>query len=189
VVQRIGRLLGFASFALLLGCGPSEEKLSEQSRAHAAALQSKLGATLQEAIADRGPAHAIAVCRHDAPAIASELSTEGWEVGRTALKLRNPDNAPDEWERKVLESFVARIEAGEDPTKIEHHEIVERGATRTFRYMKAIPTGGLCLTCHGEKDSMPSEVRDRLAELYPEDRATGFGAGELRGAFTISRSL
>lgn len=52
-----------------------------------------------------------------------------------------------------------------------------------FRYMKAIPTKGLCLTCHGEALTEP--VKATLAELYPEDKATGFKVGDIRGAFSI----
>ncbi|RMG95091.1 MAG: DUF3365 domain-containing protein, partial [Candidatus Dadabacteria bacterium] len=29
----------------------------------------------------------------------------------------------------------------------------------------------------------------KIRELYPEDRATGFRAGELRGAFTLSKPV
>ena len=53
--------------------------------------------------------------------------------------------------------------------------------------MKAIPTGGLCLQCHGTAIAPP--VAEKLAELYPGDKATGFEQGDLRGAFVITRQL
>jgi hypothetical protein len=49
--------------------------------------------------------------------------------------------------------------------------------------MKAIPTGGLCLACHGE--TIDPAVAGKIAELYPEDKATGFREGDLRGAFVV----
>ncbi len=57
-----------------------------------------------------------------------------------------------------------------------------------FRMVKAIPTGEICLVCHGGAEVKP-EVEARLAELYPDDRARGFGPGEMRGVFTLSKLL
>jgi hypothetical protein len=51
--------------------------------------------------------------------------------------------------------------------------------------MKAIPVGQVCLTCHGS-DIAP-ELRTEINTYYPEDMATGFELGELRGAFTITK--
>jgi hypothetical protein len=59
---------------------------------------------------------AIQVCKERAPAIAQTLyAKSGWEVGRTSLRLRNPAlNAPDAWEKQVLQSFEKRKAGGED---------------------------------------------------------------------------
>ena len=62
----------------------------------------------------------------------------------------------------------------------------EKDGKRVFRYMKAIPTGALCLNCHGT--TLAPEVAAKLHELYPADAATGFNAGDLRGAFTITET-
>ena len=53
--------------------------------------------------------------------------------------------------------------------------------------MKAIPTQPLCLACHGQEIAPP--VAEKLAELYPGDKATGFEEGDLRGAFVVVRQL
>jgi hypothetical protein len=66
-------------------------------------------------------------------------------------------------------------------------ERVEANGTKTFRFMKAIPTAELCLACHG-KDLAP-EVAAEIAESYPDDQATGFALGDIRGAFTLSKPL
>ncbi len=66
--------------------------------------------------------------------------------------------------------------------------MVDQQGQRTYRYMKAIPTAEKpCLACHGK--ALAPQVRARLDALYPEDRATGYEAGEIRGAFTLSRPL
>lgn len=158
------------------------------SRATVKEFMQTLKQELQGGMQDGGPVNAISVCNLSAPAIANTYSVRnGWDVGRTSLKLRNPDNAPDDWERSVLESFEERKAAGEDPAKIEHYEAVRRDGVREFRYMKAIPTAQLCLACHGE--NIDSITMTRLEKLYPDDQARGYKAGDIRGAFTIIQPL
>jgi hypothetical protein len=41
----------------------------------------------------------------------------------------------------------------------------------------------LCLTCHGS--NLDADIAASIAERYPEDRATGFEAGDLRGVFWV----
>ena len=143
---------------------------------------------LQAGMQDGGPVNAVSVCNLTAPAIASTYSARyGWDVGRTSLKLRNPANAPDAWERPVLESFEERKRAGEDPAKMEYYEVIQEDGISKLRYMKAIPTAGLCLACHGEQ--LDSVVKARLETLYPDDQALGYRVGDIRGAFTITQPL
>jgi hypothetical protein len=51
-------------------------------------------------------------------------------------------------------------------------------------YVEPIRVKSMCLTCHGA--TLAPEVASRIAELYPEDQATGFGEGDLRGVFWVS---
>jgi hypothetical protein len=147
-----------------------------------------LKAALQQAMKEGGPVNAIAVCNEKAPAIATEMSTrKGWRVARTSLKVRNQANAPDDWERTVLEDFEKRKAQGDKPEAMEHYEIVKNNGKQVFRYMKAIPTVEICTTCHGEQ--IGDEIAAKLKELYPADQATGFKPGDLRGAFTITQPL
>jgi hypothetical protein len=112
----------------------------------------------------------------------------GVDVRRTAMRLRNPENAPSAREVEILKSFAERIKAGEDMAKIEHAEIVGSGGDRTHVYMKPIPMASEpCATCHGT-DIKP-EIRERISQLYPKDQATGFSAGELRGAFVVKQPV
>ncbi len=155
-----------------------------QARTLAARFKQALEARLLEAMARGGPAHAIEICRTDAPALAQRIGeAAGWQVRRTSLRVRNPANAPDPWERAVLERFEREAAAGADPATLEYHETMDAPQGPVLRYMKAIPTAAPCLTCHGEGLAPP--VRDALDRLYPQDRARGFSAGDLRGAFTL----
>lgn len=135
-----------------------------------------------------GPVAAIETCHMLAPHLAQAHSERsGWQVGRTSLKPRNPGNAPDAWERAVLQEFEARKAAGEAPEKLMKAEVVEEKGRKLFRMMKAIPTAEVCTKCHGTEIAGP--VAARLDELYPEDQARGFKVGDLRGAFTLKKPL
>lgn len=163
-------------------------QMAEQSREVAKSFGAQLKAELVRAIKAGGPKSAIAVCNSAAPAIAEQMrSGKGLVVGRTALKLRNRENAPDAWERMVLEDFLKQAEQGADLAKLERYETAEKDGKRVFRYMKAIPTGKPCLTCHG--DSVDAALEAKIREFYPKDEATGFALGDLRGAFTITQPL
>lgn len=53
--------------------------------------------------------------------------------------------------------------------------------------MKAIPTGGVCIACHGAE--LDPAIAQKINELYPDDQATGYKPGDIRGAFTISQTI
>ncbi len=147
----------------------------------------ELKGTLVSAMREKGPGGAVDVCHLKAKEITERHNKAGWKVGRTALKLRNPANAPDEWERAVLMEFEKKIAQGADPRKLAKFEIVEQGGRKVFRFMKAIPTGKPCLTCHGEK--VAPDLYEKIRGYYPQDKAVGFRLGQLRGAFTLSKPL
>lgn len=192
--------LNFRSFglALLLLCAcsaesgaPAQAKLEAATRTAERAcdqLQKELGAALGEALGKGGPVAAIEVCQIRAPQIALKVGAESTlKVGRTALGLRNAANAPDAWERGVLEGFRQSIASGTAPEGMTAAVVEPSSGGHRLRYMRAIATQPVCLTCHG--DELLPELREELARRYPEDRAIGFKAGELRGAFTVTVRL
>ncbi len=141
---------------------------------------------LQQAMQQGGPVAAIEVCHEKAPEIARQLSQKtGWDIHRTSLKPRR--QPPDEWERQVLEEFEKRKAAGEPVKKLEFHQIVEKDGKPVFRYMKAIETQPVCLVCHGK--NVAPVVAEKIRQLYPNDQATGFDVGDIRGAFSVIQPL
>ena len=158
------------------------------SRATVKAFMLQLKGELQKGIQEGGPVKSIGVCKDRAPAIAAALGEQqGIDIGRTSLRVRNPANTPDVWEKAVLEEFEQRKLAGEDPAAIEKYAIAGQEDKTVFRYMKAIPAAELCVVCHGAE--IAPDVAAKLEELYPQDQARGYQPGDLRGAFTITRTL
>jgi hypothetical protein len=157
-----------------------EDPRVARSRQIAAEFQQALGARLMAAIASGGPVEALAVCNLEAPQIAARLSDEtGVTVGRTALRVRNPANAPDGGARSALEAFAAALDGGATEPPERFVAAADGGA----RYFRAIITQPLCVVCHGA--ALAPDVRAAVSRLYPADEATGFAVGDLRGAFVV----
>ena len=190
--EKIMKSFCAASCSLLMTltavAGQSNDPNVGLAREATAAYASALKAELVQAMQSDGPLTAIEVCQIRAPAISSEISLDkGLTVSRVSLKNRNPANQPTAWQASVLETFETRKQSGEDPATLSWSETVSIGDGKEFRFMKAIPTGGVCLQCHGQDIAPP--VAEKLAELYPTDKATGFSMGDLRGAFVVTRQL
>lgn len=158
-----------------------------ESRQKSAQFGSRLIEALGEALASRGPTGGVEVCNIKAPEIARQISGDRFEVGRTALRVRNRNNAPDEWETSVLARFKRSLSRGADPAGLEAWQVETTDRGRIGRYMKAIPTGPQCVLCHGE--NIATDLGETIQRLYPEDQATGFAPGELRGAFSVRVDL
>ena len=153
----------------------AEKARVAKAKTAAKAFGTRLLTRLTEAVGEGGLPAAIAVCKTDAPRIAAEVGEErGVAIGRTSLRLRNPASAPSDWAAAHLAAPAAA--KGPLATRLPDGRL---GVTFP------IPTKKMCLGCHGEPEAIPEEVRSRLAEDYPDDAATGFAEGDLRGLFWV----
>lgn len=182
--------------ALLVVAAPAlaeedAKRLADESRKASLQVLQQIRGELVKELEASGPLRAIIVCKYTAPEITSNVARKtGWKVTRVALKPRNPAlGTPDPWEQKVLLDFEQRTARGEKADSLEHHEMVTEPTGRYFRYMRAIPTLPMCMSCHGPAESLTDAVKAQIASEYPHDRAIGYGAGQIRGAVTVKRPL
>lgn len=136
-------------------------------------LFNELSTRLLAAMSNGGPAKAIEVCSKLAPKLAKEVGEQHHvSIGRTAIRLRNENNRPPAWAEPLLKDL---------PTKPVVQDL-ENGRTGVlFPILLKVQ----CLTCHGPDDKIASEIRTELTRLYPNDKATGFQEGDLRGWFWV----
>jgi hypothetical protein len=174
--MRLG--LSLAVAVGLAACAPSTH-VSEPEMARAATalkpLKKELRSELIEALKEGGPERAIDVCQLRAPEIARLASIGGAVLGRTSHRVRNPENAPEAWMSAFLEEYLANPDDNE-PRAV-------RLASGDIGYVEPIRMKSICTQCHG--DRIEPGVKARLQALYPEDEATGFKKGELRGMFWV----
>lgn len=186
---------------IAVGCGTATEQSGpetaastevpadavERARGAVKAMGSRLVTTLTQQLAEGGPLQAVHICSEMAPAIGAEQSVDGLEIRRVSLKVRNPQDRPDDYERAKLEAWETMAAAGQLPA--ESAEVIDQGGRPTLRYMKPIVIMKPCMNCHGDPASMEPDLKAALAERYPADEATGYADGDLRGAFTVKIGL
>lgn len=192
VVGVCGALTAAWAVSAVLEPPPAE---LERARKAAQQLKGELMKNLTAALAEGGARQGVMVCAEIAPGIAAGLSKDGMTVRRITDRPRNPANAPDGREKELLDALAAAHARGEKLTEIV--EVSEAGASpgtdravrRDLLYLSPLTIAAPCLQCHGDPAQIDPAVRAALAEKYPKDQATGYKAGDLRGAVSVRIAL
>jgi cytochrome c551/c552 len=132
-----------------------------------------------------GPAAAVAVCADSAQVRTLRHYSSGIVVRRVGTRVRNAKNAPDSTESAVLAVFADAIAANRAMPDTAFTTRDASGQVVTH-YMRAIRVQEFCLACHGPADSISASVKQVIAARYPDDRATGYRLGDLRGAISVT---
>jgi len=156
----------------------------EKGRAASRALNRTLREKVKASMAEVGPSGTVAVCYYQAQALAGEVSAnEGVTVRRTSLRIRNPRNAPDPYEKQLLARLETLHREGNLPAEVFEEQVTD--GRRVYRYAKPLLVEPMCLTCHGRGEEIPEGVRRELEVRYPDDAATGYRPGDLRGIVSV----
>lgn len=154
-------------------------KVSETQRARAAALVGELKKSLLTAVSGalgQGAPAAIEMCHAAAPSLTEAVSREGAIVGRATRKPRNGANEATGWQADAL-AYFENLHANKQPLAGQSFAKILDGGR--VAYAEPLVIQELCLTCHGQ--TLAPEVQNALAAKYPNDRATGYELGDLRG--------
>lgn len=183
-----------AAAMLAAGCGTTRETPSAaapdtsaavaRARAAAAELAGDLSRTLFASLDAEGPVAAMRVCSEVAQGMTAAHAKEGLSIRRVSDRNRNPANAPDATEAAVIAHWREVRAAGGAPADSLWIESDAAGGAR-LALMRPIVLSERCVVCHGAPERIPDGVKAVLAERYPEDRATGFAPGDLRGAVSV----
>ena len=152
---------------------PEQESQVEEARQAAMAVGVSLLTAVREAIAEQGLVEAVAFCNLQAVSMTAAAQLDnGPKVGRTSFRLRSRDNHPPAWAALAVKAAEDRVHLFAGPEG-QHGVLLP------------IPTGPLCLNCHGNRETFAPELVEELLELYPHDEATGFALDQLRGYFWV----
>jgi hypothetical protein len=121
----------------------------------------------------KSPIEALKLCNIKAPLIELKYKKDNLKIGRVSLKNRNSNNKPKKWMLKYIEKFHKK-------SITDNYIIVDIDEQRKG-FLKPIITMPICLKCHGS--SIDSNLSKEILGKYPNDKATGFSAGDIRGFF------
>ena len=195
--RRWRRLLPTAWVAVVIGVAPGTSGESPAvpeaqlavARTAADDLGARLRALLTAELARGGPQGAVEACAAQAQeATLEEATRHGVALRRVSLQYRNPADAPDEFERAALERLAAGARQGSLPAEVAQVTAGPDGGSE-LRYLRPIVLAAPCLGCHGKVEELAPGVAAILAQRYPGDLATGYAAGDLRGAVSVRVAL
>lgn len=101
---------------------------------------------------------------------------------RVSNKNRNPENTPSDLEKQILDAYEYSVEQGDELGS--NVQFIRPGDTILFNKPIQI-TSELCLNCHGKASQISEEVQTVLKQEYPNDKATGYKLGDLRGMWSL----
>jgi hypothetical protein len=176
----------------LLSCSENKVEIREDQivgmRTTAMEFMKDLKGVLISQIQTNGVLKAVSVCSDTAQVLTNNFGIQkGVYIKRVSFKNRNVNNSPDDFEKKVLSKFELLHQNKELNSETEHAEIVQEGEFKYLRYLKPILVQAECLNCHGSENDIMPEVKQLIAQEYPNDKAVGYLIGDLRGAVSLKR--
>ncbi len=161
----------------------TDEMALEAGRLIASESFRELSGHLGEALGEGGVSYAIEFCSVEAIPITQRLSERfGVEIKRATHMPRNPDNAANEQEMEIIDTWINRLNSGDNISPVPLS-----GKDDYLRvYSPIVITNQLCLQCHGntENDIDPENL-ELIRSIYQNDRAVNFEMGDLRGMWSI----
>lgn len=146
--------------------------------------QQILLANVANAIKEKGVAGAVDFCNTRAVSLTDSASDMFLaQISRVSNLNRNPNNGLNSnMDKTAWNEIVLMMSDASLPDK---HIIIQEN-NETY-YFKAIPIGmPTCLSCHGVVgQDINKETYDVIQAKYPNDKATGYKMGELRGLWKI----
>lgn len=147
------------------------------------AMQTKsvLGKNLLQAINTKGTENALEFCSTKAYPLTDSMAVVlNASIKRVSDKNRNPQNAANADELAYIGKGKTLLQQGQPiPPQVQ-----EKNGKMVAYY--PIMTDQMCLQCHGKpgEQILPTTL-EKIATLYPEDKATGYDLNQLRGMWVV----
>lgn len=140
-------------------------------------IQNVLLQNVGEAIQKGGTDYAVEFCNIQAMPLTDSIADHlNVYIQRLSDKNRNPANAI----QTQMDSIAW------EKIKSEKADFTEQDKNGEVYYYKpiliAMPT---CIKCHGGKTDITESTQKMIAQKYPDDKATGYQMGDLRGMWKI----
>lgn len=143
--------------------------------------QKELASNLVGAIQEKGTEGALAFCNIQAIPLTDSMSVAlKAHIKRVTDQPRNPANLANKSELEYIRTAKLALSEGKEVSPS-----VQYIDEKVIGYYPII-TNQLCMQCHGKESSeIDDATLEKIKTLYPDDQATGYDVGELRGIWVV----
>ncbi len=179
----------YVLFIGFVGCNTAT-KLSKEAQNEYLALGKEitqktfklLSRNLMTQMKQGGPPQALPFCNSQAILLTDKIAgQEHVRIKRVSKLFRNGNNKPSKIEIGIIEDYEIKKLQGNLLAPV----LLSRPSGEPQFYAPII-INSKCLVCHGVVGEQVSKTTDSLIKtLYPNDLATGYKVGDLRGIWSI----
>lgn len=140
-----------------------------------------LSGNLKKEVEKSNFADAISFCSLNGESILKQSQSNDYiEIKRVSDRNRNPNNLANNQELEIIENYKKALNKNGNSNPIliaTKHDVI------FYSPIKMMP---FCLNCHGDRNKEIAEnTKNKLKELYPDDKAVSYKANDLRGLWKI----
>jgi len=183
--------LAISAMLFIVSCNPRQQKTDLSSKtidtaaylqkgdSISAIVQKVLLTNVMQAMKSGGPGYAVSFCNEQAMPLTDSLAkAHNCLIQRVSDKYRNPANKLTEQDQEIWTKMASAATANSLSGS-------ENGQVVFYKPIKiAMPA---CLTCHGTAgNEMETKTFEIIKQKYPDDLATGYKEGDLRGLWKIT---
>ena len=148
-------------------------------------LLKTLGKNMKANMKKGGVMGALDFCSNEAYSLTQKVNSslpKNVKVKRISAKYRSGANKPDANEAKILKS----LENLNSLHVVLPKHLVQKINKHTYKYYRPLVIKKpVCLKCHGDI-SKNHELQKAIQSRYPNDKATGYKMGDLRGVVVVT---
>lgn len=143
----------------------------------------ELSDQLNAQMKDGGPAQAIPFCNVQALPITHLLEEKfNVTIKRTSDKLRSSKNKPTKRELEIIQEYKSSL-----ANKKKLAPLVELDNNNKRHFYAPIILKANCTVCHGKlHENINTKTDSIMKSFYPNDKATGYVEGDVRGIWSIT---
>lgn len=164
---------------LLLASPSAEDQIIAKGDQVSSALLQKLGGELKAQMQTSGPMGALHFCSQNALSLTEHIAKESnTSIKRVSINNRNPVNQASQREAALLNEWEKLVK---NTQPLPPYTLIKEKSKTTY-YKPLVINNEACLKCHG---NVEGDLAKAIKTAYPEDKATGYKMGDLRGMIIV----
>jgi len=166
--------------ALLAASPSTEDRAIAKGNEVSTVLLQKLGGELKAQMQTGGPMGALHFCSQNALSLTEQIAKESkTTIRRVSTLNRNPVNKASKQETALLKEWEGLVKNGQP---LPAQALVNLSDSTIMYYKPILINNEACLKCHG---NVEGDLAKAIKAAYPEDKATGYKMGDLRGMIAV----